>query len=175
VWKVSTPKVSTMSDIYEGILKLRSLRDYEDRQINEVDLERILEAARWTGSAKNRQNWAFVVIQEADQQQRIAACGDFTTPIRNAPTTVALVEEPEGYEFDTGRLAQNIMLAADAIGVASCPVTLHRDADAAIVLGLPEGYRCRYAVTLGYAKPSAVPARFGGRKSINELVHRDRY
>ena len=164
-----------MSDIYERILKLRAVRNYEDRQIDTGDLERILEAARWTGSAKNLQNWSFVVIQDADQQERIAACGDFTTPIRNAPVTIALVEEPEGYEFDTGRLAQNIMLAADAVGVATCPVTLHRDGDAAIVLGLPDGRRCRYAVTLGYAMPTAAPARFGGRKSINDLVHHDRY
>ena len=164
-----------MCDIYDRILKLRALRNYEDRQIAAGDFERILEAARWTGSAKNRQNWSFVVIQDPDQSDRLAACGDFTTPIRNAPVTIALVEEPEGYEFDTGRLAQNIMLVADAIGVASCPVTLHRDVDAAVVLGLPEGRRCRYAVALGYAMPTAAPARLGGRKSINELIHHDRY
>lgn len=164
-----------MSDTYHQILTLRALRDYQDRPLEASDLERILEAARWTGSSKNRQNWSFVVVQDPVVRANLAACGDFTDPIRNAPATIALVQEPEGYEFDTGRLAQNMMLAADAIGVATCPITLHRDEDAARVLGLPDGRRCRYAITLGYATTSAAPKNFGGRKSLDELAHYDGY
>ncbi len=67
------------------------------------------------------------------------------------------------------------MLAADSLGVASCPITLHRDEDAAGVLGLPDGARCRYAVTLGYPASGAEAARFGGRKPMSELLHHDRY
>ena len=164
-----------MSDFYERILRLRALRHYEDRPLDEGDVDRILEAARWTGSSKNFQNWSFVLVRDPDQRERLSECGDFTTPILRAPATVALVEEPGGYEFDTGRLAQNIMLAADAIGVASCPITLHRQELAATVLGLPEGRRCRYAVVLGYPAESAAPAKFGGRKPLTELLHHDRY
>jgi len=164
-----------MFDTYDRIMKLRALRDYEDRPVDPDDLNRLLEAARWTGSSKNRQNWSFVVVQDPEQKERLASCGDFTTPVRNAPAVIALVQEPEGYEFDTGRLAQNIMLAADAIGLATCPITLHREEDVVGVLGLPEGRRCRYAITVGYAASSAGPANFGGRKPIDELVHRDRY
>ena len=164
-----------MSDTYDRILNLRALRTYADRPIAPDDLSQILEAARWTGSSKNLQNWSFVVVQDADQREALAACGDFTTPIRNAPAAIALIQEPDGYEFDTGRLAQNIMLAADAIGVATCPITLHRDEESARVVGLPEGRRCRYAVALGYAAPAAAPGKFGGRKSMQDLVHYERY
>lgn len=164
-----------MSETYDRILSLRALRDYLDRPLDAADLDKVLEAARWTGSSKNRQNWSFIVVSDPEQQKRLAGAGDFTTPIRNAPVTIALVEEPEGYEFDTGRLAQNIMLAADALGMATCPITLHRDHQAADVLGLPDGRRCRYAVTLGYPAEAASPANFGGRKAMDELVHTDRY
>ncbi|MDK1292904.1 MAG: nitroreductase family protein, partial [Actinomycetota bacterium] len=75
----------------------------------------------------------------------------------------------------TGRLAQNIMLAGDALGMASCPITLHRDGLAAEVLGLPEGRRCRYAIAIGYPAPSSSPAKFGGRKPIEKLIHHNRY
>jgi len=88
---------------------------------------------------------------------------------------ICLVEEPEGYEFDTGRLAQNIMLAAYAIGLASCPVTLHREDVAAQVLGLPEGYRCRYAVAIGYPAPHAEARKFGGRRPLSDLVHHNTF
>ena len=164
-----------MNDRYDQILGLRAIRHYDQRPVAPADLDRILEAARWTGSSKNSQNWSFVVVRDPDVRERLAACGDFTTPVRNAPVTIALVEEPMGYEFDSGRLAQNIMLSADAIGVASCPITLHRDADAGAVLGLPDGARCRYAVTLGYASEDAAPGKMGGRKPMSELLHHDRY
>lgn len=164
-----------MTETYDRILRLRALRQFEDRSLDQGDLDRILEAARWTGSSKNRQNWSFVLVRDPEVIEQLAACGDFTTPIRNAPATLALVQEPEGYEFDTGRLAQNVMLAADAIGVASCPITLHREDQAAGVLGLPEGARCRYAVALGYPAGSASPGKMGGRKPMNDLLHLDRY
>lgn len=167
--------VETMTENYTRIIKLRAIRQYSERQLSDGDLTRILEAARWTGSSKNRQDWAFVVVQDPDQKERLAACGDFTSPLRAAPTALALVEEPGGYEFDTGRVAQNVMLAADAIGVASCPITLHRNDEAAAVLGLPDGTRCRYAIALGYAGSGSAPGRFGGRKPLGELVHRERY
>jgi nitroreductase len=160
---------------YEQIIALRAIRSFRDEPLSEEDLDAVLEAARWTGSSKNRQNWSFVVVRDPSQRDRLAACGDFTDPIRNAPATLALVQEPIGYEFDTGRLAQNVMLAADAIGVASCPITLHREEDAGRVLGLPEGARCRYAIALGYPGGDAGPARFGGRKPLDEIAFEDEY
>jgi nitroreductase len=165
----------TSNDRYRAVIGLRAVRDYADGAIPDDVLDRILEAARWTGSSKNRQNWSFVVITDPVQKERLAGCGDFTVPLRNAAVAIALVQEAEGYEFDTGRLAQNIMLAADALGVASCPITLHRDEDAADVLELPEGARCRFAVAMGLPAPGGGPARMGGRKPMEELVHHERY
>jgi nitroreductase len=167
--------VLSMSDTYNAIVHLRAIRDFETRPIAGPDLDAVLEAARWTGSAKNRQDWSFIVVDDPDQKDRLCTAGDFTVPIANAPAAICLVEEPGGYEFDTGRLAQNIMLAADAVGLASCPITLHRDNVAAQILGLPEGRRCRFAVAIGYPAPDAAPRRFGGRKPIGDLVHHNTY
>ena len=164
-----------MSETYRRILGLRAIRHFQDRPVEQEDLDRVLEAARWTGSSKNRQDWSVVVIRDREQIERLGGCGDFTKPLRAAPVALALVQEPETYEFDTGRLAQNIMLAADFLGMATCPITLHRDQDAARVLGLPPGWRCRYAIALGYPAPNARPARFGGRKPIDEILHRDSF
>jgi nitroreductase len=164
-----------MSTKYEFIVKLRAIRDYRSEPIAAEDMTAILEAARWTGSSKNRQNWAFVVVQDKEQLERLAGCGSFTTPVRDSAATIVIVEEPGGYEFDSGRLAQNIMLAAAAIGVASCPITLHRNELAAEVIGLSGGRTCRYAVSLGYPAEGAAPRKFGGRKPLAELVHWERW
>lgn len=164
-----------MTDTYDAILALRSLRQFEDRALSESDLAAVLKAAQWTGSAKNAQNWSFIVVDDPDQKDKLCDAGAFTTPIRNAPAAICLVQEPAGYEFDTGRLAQNIMLAADALGLATCPITLHRDEVAASVLGLPEGTRCRYAVAIGYPLPGTGATKMGGRKLLHELVHHNTY
>ena len=127
----------------------------------------------WTGSSKNSQNWKFVVVRDPEQKTRLSKTGTYMTPVNNAPCAIALVDLSEGYEFDVGRAAQNIMLAADAIGLASCPVTLHEGNEAAAVLGLPEGASVRYAVALGYPTDEPVAKRkfgAGGRKPRDEVI-----
>lgn len=172
---LSVASVGGMNERYESILGLRAIREFETRTIEPDDLNEVLEAARWTGSAKNLQDWAFVVIDDAEQKANICRAGDFTAPIESAPVAICLVQEPGGYEFDTGRVAQNIMLAADAIGLATCPITLHREDVAKEVLQLPDGTRCRYAIAIGYPAPSAGPRKMGGRKPTTTLVHHNTY
>jgi len=164
-----------MNDRYKSILALRAIRTFDDRAIDDADLDAVLDAARWTGSSKNTQNWAFIVVDDPRQKDRLCGAGDFMDPVRNAPAVICLVQEPDGYEFDTGRLAQNIMLAADALGLSSCPVTLHREEIAAEVLGLPDGTRCRYGIAIGYPTTTSDAAKMGGRRPLVELVHRNRY
>jgi len=163
---------------YHRILKLRAVRVFRDEQISDEDLNSILEAARWTGSSKNNQNWKFVVIRDPDQKKRLTGAGNFMTPVKNAPCVIALVDLSDGYEFDIGRVAQNIMLAADAIGVASCPVTLHKKAVSARVLGLPAGASSRYAIAIGYPRgepPAKRKFGAGGRKAMDDLVSFETY
>ena len=164
-----------MNETYRTILGLRAIREFQDRPLAQEDLDAVLEAARWTGSAKNLQNWAVIIVRDRDQIERVAACGNGTGPLLAAPVTLVLVQEPGAYELDTGRMSQNIMLAADALGMATCPITLHQDGDAARVLGLPPGWRCRYAIALGYPAPTARPKNFGGRKPIEEITHHNSF
>jgi nitroreductase len=166
---------ASLPEAYTSLLGLRAIREFEDRPLTDPQLHAILEAGRWTGSAKNRQKWSVVVVTDPEQRNRLAACGTFTDPVRRAPLTIALVQEPEGYEFDTGRLAQNLMLAAKAVDVASCPVTFHDSDQAAEVLSLPAGARCRYGIALGIATANARAARWGGRRPLDEFIHWNRY
>jgi len=161
-------------ELYEQILRLRAIRDYQPQPLAESDLAAILEAGRWTGTSKNRQDWAVVVVRDAGQRDLLVACGDFTEPIRRAPVTLVLVQEGKQYEFDIGRVAQNVMLAAATLGVASCPITLHRSEQARQVLGVPEGKTTRYAIALGYPGDTAGPARLGGRKPVTSFIHHER-
>lgn len=167
---------------YDDVVGLRVVRNYRDEPVSEEHRDKILEAGRWTGSSKNRQNWLFVSIESNEQRQSLAEAGSFTRPIRNASWVIALVEGPDGYgdSFDIGRAAQNMMLAAAALGVGSCPITLHDTDRASAVLELPDDHRCRYAIALGYPdrdteQQARSASSMGGRKPLEEIVRRDRF
>lgn len=164
-----------MKDTYDFIIKLRAIRDYRSDVLSTDDLSAILEAGRWTGSSKNNQDWSFVAITDPDRLQELAKFGSFTKPVKNSVATVVLVQEKGGNMFDIGRAAQNMMLAAKAIGVASCPITLHRNEKVESFLGTPKGSIARYAVALGYPAEDAEPRKSGGRKDVAKVIKLDRY
>jgi nitroreductase len=166
---------ATYPEAYRNVLRLRAVRNFSDTPVSDPHLHAILEAGRWTGSSKNRQSWSLVVITDAAQKDLLAGCGDFTDPVRRAPMAIALVREHGGNDFDIGRLGQNLMLAARALGVASCPITFHRSDEAGGVLGLPAGSHCRYGLAMGYPADETGSTRFGGRKPLQDFVHWNSY
>lgn len=168
---------------YRHVLALRVVRRFRPDPIPPDEIEAVLQAGRWTGSSKNRQAWAFVVVDDRAGLEKLAEAGDFTGPVRASAVTICLVRLPRGNDFDIGRAAQNMMLAAAARGLGSCPVAFHRPAEAAQTLGLPPGHECIWAVALGYPdeeqeqeqRRQAAAAGFRGRRPLGDLVHRGRF
>ena len=161
-------------DTYTCIRTKRDTRAYQSKPIDEETLRRILQAGRMAGSAKNMQPCRFVVIQEEAQKKELAACGQFSAYIPTAPVVVAIVIPEDGRTFDAGRSAQNMMLAAWAEGITSCPVTMHDAACAQRVLGLPDAHRAAIVLAFGYPA-SDEGRRTSPRLSLDELVHRERW
>jgi nitroreductase len=168
---------------YERIVGLRVVRVFRPDPIKEDHITRILEAGRWTGSSKNTQPWAFVVLTDSGKRQRLAECGSFTGPLVGAALVIVIVRLPKGGDFDMGRAAQNMMEAAAALGIGSCPVTLHREACARELLDVPDDHGCRWALAFGYPDlegekqlrkgiRSTIPR---GRKPLTDLVHYGRF
>ena len=59
-------------DIYEVIKRRYSCRSYDNKPIDPAKLSRILEAARLAPSAKNIQDWRFVVVTDEQMKQNLA-------------------------------------------------------------------------------------------------------
>jgi len=140
-------------DTYLAVVSKREVRSYADRRLDEAVVRRILEAGRITGSSQNRQPWTFVLLENetAAQAARAVYAPD---NLLGAAFVVAIVTRGRGRtQFDAGRAAQNMMLAAWNDGVGSCPngaadpqalgdlLRLGADEEVAIVLSF--GYPAR--------------------------------
>jgi len=161
-------------DAYRCIITKRDTRVYADKPIPPDALRRILQAGRMAGSAKNSQLWRFVLLQDRARREELATCGQFSGHLPKAAAAVAIVMPKGGYDLDAGRAAQNMMLAAHAQGIASCPVSMHDQDCARRVLGLPEEHRIPIVIVFGYP-PAAAPAPGVPRVSLDELVHHERW
>ena len=163
-------------DTYEAIVTKRDTRTFEDSPVDEGDLRNILEAARMAGSAKNEQVNRLVVVTDAGDRERLSKCGKLATWIAGAPVVIAFaVPAEEGRPFDYGRMAQNLMVMANALGLASCPMRFH-DADCAReVLGLPEDVTAPMGVAVGHPGPPDPERDSSPRIALDELVRWGRW
>lgn len=169
---------------------LRAVRRFAETPIADAILLDILEVARWTGSSKNDQPWEFVVVRERATLAELATCGRYGGHLAGARAAIALVIDAAvpGAEFDQGRVAQNIMLAAWAHGVGSCIASLYPEENtrrAKALLGVPAHLVLETAISLGYPAdeaalrlsraPEAARDAPIGRKPLDALVSWERY
>jgi len=164
-------------DTYEAIISKRDVRHYSDREISDELLGRILQAGRMAGSAKNLELNRLIVVRDQSVQDAIAGAGDFSSWIGTSQVVVGFASPAEGLRgFDIGRQAQNMMIAAHAEGLASCPVTLHHPDRARESVGLPDDWEMPMALTLGWPAAEVPDSPLKrDRVSLDELVRHDRW
>ena len=158
-------------DPYLAIASKRDERAYADTPVPAEVRQRILDAGRLSGSSKNRQRWEFVVVS-GGARDRLAEAVYAPQNVASAALVVAIVGEAG--TFDTGRCAQNMMLAAWGDGVVSCPNGV-RDADAAAEIC---GGEVRAILSFGYPGRPRDPASRSAeewstranRKPLDELI-----
>lgn len=137
-----------MPDIFETITHRRSIRRFAQEQIKEPSLQLILQAGLYAPSAGGRQGVIFVVCQDKEVNERlgrikranahprmatatsyvskeqpsIADDAAITNAFYDAPTVITMFA-PKDFLFskeDCALAAENMMLAADALGIGSC-------------------------------------------------------
>jgi nitroreductase len=164
---------------------LRAVRQFRAGALPQEAVDAILDVARWSGSASNRQHWEFVVIRERETLQALAKCEGYAGHMAGAALGIVVVmagnaDLVDQETYDEGRLSERIMLAAEAYGVGSCIGWLRGNGrkDAKALLGIPQERLVRTVISLGYPDEKARRARAkvaGARKPLSELVHWERY
>ncbi len=153
-------------DAYLAIVSRREVRDYDGRPLPDDAVRRILEAGRVAGSSRNRQQRRFVVLSD---REAVAAAVFNPGNVRGAALVVAIVVSGKGpLALDAGRAAQNMLLAAHADGIGSCPNGIADAEVMAAAVGIAEGEQVATVLTFGYpARP-----RDPERRSAEEWIAR---
>ena len=162
---------------YEAIISKRDLRVYTDDPISDEVMQRILQAGRMAGSAKNEEANRLILVTDTDAMHRIAEAGDFASWIHTSAALIGFASPATQLRlFDVGRQAQNMMIAAHADGIGSCPVTLHHPDKARASVGLPDDWEMPMIITLGHPvddHPESPLKRT--RVSLDDLVMHNTY
>lgn len=172
-------------EVYQAIRTNRSVRQFADRPVRREDIERIIHAGRLSGSAKNTQPWQFVVVTQRETLRELSKCGPWCGHLAGAAFGVVLtvddLHEPPTLTrpFDLGRAAQNMILAAWDLGIASCMATIYDSALVYSLLRIPPERAVPWAISFGYPAPEADPRnrppRREGRKALDEVVRWERW
>ena len=172
-----------MTDAWTAIRTKRMVRTFERRPLDADHLTRIVDAGRHAASSKNQQRWDFVVVEDRARLEALSKGGPYAGHIAGAAAAVALVTpDPRGagaslsVVWDVGMAAENMMLAAWELGIGSCPATVYDQAVARDVLRFPEESFCGWVLSFGYpanAGDLTRPPKPGGRKALDEIVHRE--
>lgn len=163
-------------DVMTAIKSRRSIRAYKSTEVEEEKLNLILEAARLSPSARNLQNWKFIVVRDKKLRERLVEAAAGQKFVGEAPLTlIACATAPErvmtcgqpANTIDLSIALSFMMLEAAELGLGTCWLGSFYEDKVKEVLNLPEGYRVVAMTPLGY--PDENPAQ-RPRKSIEEIV-----
>ncbi len=163
---------SAAMDAYRAVVDKRDQRAFLPKPLPDESLRRILQAGRMTGSSKNSEPNRLVVVRDRERLRALAGLSRFARWLADA-AVVVVIAQTQPHEFDAGRCAQNMMVAAWNDGIGSCPAHLP-EADLGKLLGIPAGVVINRVIGFGYVDPghaAAPPSVARRRLPLDTLVH----
>lgn len=163
-------------DYYEVIRKRSSIREYQNREVEEDKLKRILEAARIAPSAANTQPWLFIVVKKAEVKEKLKAA--YPRPwFWSAPVVICACgivgqawrrDDGKSYlDVDVAIAMDHLILAATAEGLGTCWIGAFDPTQVKRILHLASGIEPIALTPVGYT--SALPKE-KSRKPCDEVI-----
>ena len=169
-------------NVSDAIRTKRAIRKFQEKPLPDEVIRAILNAGRRSQSSKNEQAWQFIAIQDKSILEALSKCGTYAGHLAGAALAVAILtpDPTEKFQtmFDAGQAAAFMQLAAWELGVGSVPASIYEGEKAREILSFPPEWHLRIALSFGYPldeeRISAAPKK-GGRRSLDEIVHWDRW
>lgn len=160
----------------------RVRRQFLDEPVSVDAIRQVLQAARWASSAGNRRIHRFLVVRDPVTIARVKpfapgilasppALVILSTDLELAAAANVQVERDMNSWIDVGTALMSMMLAAEAIGLGSCPATSFSRGAVARVLDFPPTLVPELLLQLGHpvAKPPT-PRRTEARRVTGPTI-----
>ncbi len=144
--------------LIEAIRKRYSCRSYQDRAVEQEKLEQIFEAGRQAPSAKNTQDWRFVVVTDKEKRRQVAECTNRPEVFCKAGVMIAACSNSDDVmrcgqaigPIDVAIALEHISLQATELGLGTCWIGSFETEKVRQVLDIPEGVAIIELMALGY-------------------------
>lgn len=177
---------SERADIVLDVIRSRrAVRHFTGEAVPVELIRQVIEAGRWASSASNRRIHRFLVVRDPARLRLARALSPGMVTVPPLLIIICTDEEKarrEGVQtgrdtttwIDVGTCAMNMMIAAHALGLGSCPVTSYSQAGLAGVLDLPAGITPELALMVGYPAPTAGAPRRRERLNLDDIIDWER-
>lgn len=175
------------------ILQRQSVRKYINQPVEKEKLMLCLEAARMAQSASNGQPWKFIVIDEPELKEKIAAetydlLTKFNKFTHQAPVIIAItlekpplhtrvggrIKKKEWKLIDIGIAAEHFCLQATELGLGTCMLGWYNEKSIKKLLNIPEKKSLALLISLGYF-PEDYKLREKIRKPMEDIISFNSY
>lgn len=177
----------------EEIKNRRSIRKYKDQPVEEETLLKIIDCGRLAPSDSNTQPWNFIIVRSEEMRTKLARVSHKQDWMMSAPVFIVCVADirvateetslleinedtqgiaPKQIIMDTAIAGENMVLAAEALGLGTCWVSWYVQDEIRPVLGIPSDKYVVAIITMGYADQSPKPRP---RRALEEVVRYERW
>lgn len=163
--------------INELIVKRKSCRGFQNKEIDVTNIMKLLEAARWAPSGKNGQPWRFVIVKDKVIINKIAECSIYKEWMKEANAFIVVyLDKEKSYHYKKdlqgiGAAIENICLQATEMKIGTCWIgeILSNELLVNNIIGVPESYELMAVICIGYEKANE---RRTGRLELDELIYK---
>ena len=137
-----------------------SIRKFEDKEVPNGLIVKILRAAMAAPSAVNQQPWEFYVTTDKEIIGKLSCVTPYATPAKNAPVVIVPcyrtdnLSVPSMAEIDMALATENILLEAEELGLGAVMLGIapFEDRMKAVgeILKLPKNFRAFTIIPVGW-------------------------
>ena len=148
--------------VAQAIRNRYSCRAYQARSIEPEKLTAILEAARLAPSARNMQDWRFVIVTDNSIKRRVAGCTNQPEAFEKAGAIIAACSNSDYVmrcgqaigPIDVSIALEHICLQATELGLGTCWIGSFDAGKVRQILGIPGDIAVIELMTVGYPADS---------------------
>ncbi len=161
--------------LLDTIRKRYSCRAYQEKSIEQEELDILFEAARLAPSARNEQDWRFVVVTDKETKRQVAETTNRPDVFEKAGVIIAACSNSDHVmrcgqaigPIDIAIALEHIALQATELGLATCWIGSFYPEKVRTILGIPDDIAIIELMTVGY--PADSPKQ-PSREPIEKIV-----